>query len=191
MTIDTTSRAFFDALYERNSDPWNFTSSSYELGRYKHILHALPLRRYRRAFEPGCSIGVLTEQLASVCDRLEAIDISGVAVDEARLRCRHLANVHIRQGTMPEDIPDGDFDLIVFSEIGYYFEESHLASLVDGLISRASVGATFIAVHWLGSSRDHLLSGDRVHEIILGAEGVVLDYSERHAGFRLDRWVRQ
>ncbi|WP_216841145.1 bifunctional 2-polyprenyl-6-hydroxyphenol methylase/3-demethylubiquinol 3-O-methyltransferase UbiG, partial [Acidobacterium sp. S8] len=143
------------------------------------------------AFESGCSIGVLIEQLASLCDQVEAMDISGVAVDRAQQRCSYLTNVHIRRGAVPEDIPDGEFDLIVFSEIGYYFDDSHLFSLVDQLIRHTNPGGTFIAVHWLCSSPDHLLSGNCVHEIILGAEGLVLDYSERHADFRLDRWLRR
>jgi len=190
MTVETTSRPFFDALYERNPDPWHFASSNYELGRYERIVQALSGSRYKRVFEPGCSIGVLTEQLASICDEVEALDISGVAVDRARQRCSHLSNVHIRQGTIAKDIPTREFDLVVFSEIGYYFDDTHLASLIDQLIRRTSPGGTFIAAHWLGSSPDHLLSGDCVHEVILEAKGLVLDCSERHAKFRLDRWVR-
>jgi trans-aconitate methyltransferase len=190
MIFETTSRQFFDALYERNPDPWQFASSNYELGRYERIVQALS-GRYQRAFEPGCSIGVLTEQLASVCDAVEALDISGVAVVRARQRCSYLSNVQIRQGTIAKDIPAGEFDLIVFSEIGYYFDETHLASLVDQLISVTIPGGTFLAAHWLGSSPDHLLSGDRVHEVILDAKRLALDYSERHAEFRVDRWLRR
>ncbi len=191
MSVKTTSRQFFDALYQRNPDPWRFASSDYELGRYERIVQALSGSRYKRAFEPGCSIGVLTEQLASVCDAVEALDVSGVAVDRARQRCSHLYNVQIRQGTIPKDIPIGQFDLIVLSEIGYYFDETRLASLVDQLISITSPGGTFLAAHWLGSSADHLLRGDRVHEVILETEGLLLDYSERRTEFRVDRWLRR
>jgi 2-polyprenyl-3-methyl-5-hydroxy-6-metoxy-1,4-benzoquinol methylase len=191
MNAETTSRQFFDALYEGNPDPWHFASSDYELGRYERIVRALSRPRYKRAFEPGCSVGVLTEQLASHCDEVEAMDISGVAVNRARQRCSHLSNVHIKQGAIPKDIPAEEFDLMVFSEIGYYFDESHLASLVDQLIEHTSPGGTFLAAHWLGSSADHLLSGDRVHEIILECEELAHDYSERHAEFRLDRWERR
>ena len=191
MSFEPTSRQFFNALYQRDPDPWQFASSDYELGRYERIVQALSGSRYERAFEPGCSIGVLTEQLASVCDAIEALDISEVAVDRARQRCGHLSNVQIRQGTVQKYIPIGQFDLIVFSEIGYYFDETRLASLVGRLISVTSPGGTFLAAHWLGSSADHLLSGDRVHEVILEAEGLVLDYSERRTEFRVDRWLRR
>ena len=41
-------------------------------------------RRYRRAFEPGCSIGALTRHLALICDQVEAMDIAPSAVFIAR-----------------------------------------------------------------------------------------------------------
>ena len=139
MNTNTTSRAFFDAIYERSPDPWSFASSSYELGRYERILRALPRSRYKRAFEPGCSIGVLTERLALICDEVEAMEISCIAVDRARQRCSAQTNVHIVCAAMPDHMPIGEFDLVVFSEIGYYFVESQLASLIDRLISQISL----------------------------------------------------
>jgi hypothetical protein len=190
MNKNTTSPAFFDAIYERNPDPWGFASSSYELGRYDCILRALPQSRYKRAFEPGCSIGVLTERLASICDDVEAMEISCVAVERARQRCSTQTNVHIVCASMPDQMPPGEFDLIVFSEIGYYFVESQLASLIDRLISQMALGGTFLAAHWLGSSPDHLLNGDQVHQVISNIKGLSLEHTERHADFRLDRWVR-
>ena len=191
MTVDTTSRAFFEGIYQSSPDPWSFASCSYELGRYEHILRALSHTRYKRAFEPGCSIGVLTERLAAICAKVDAIDISPIAVDRARQRCRKLANVHIDSAIIPDDIPDGAFDLIVFSEVGYYFTEPQLKSLIRRLLKQASRGGTFLAAHWLGSSSDHLLSGDHVHQLILNVKGLSLAHSERHTNFRLDRWVRQ
>ena len=190
MIRNTTSRAFFDAIYERSPDPWSFASSIYELGRYERTLQALPRSRYKRAFEPGCSIGVLTERLALICDEVEAMEISCSAVDRARQRCSTQTNVHIVCASMADQMPTGEFDLVVFSEIGYYFAESQLASLVDKLITQISRGGTFLAVHWLGSSPDHLLSGDNVHQVISNIKELSLEHSERHADFRLDRWVR-
>jgi len=191
MITNTTGRAFFNGKYKRDPDPWNFASSSYELGRYKRVLQALPRIRYKMAFEPGCSIGVLTEQLASVCDAVEAIDISPIAVDQAIRRCSRLPHVHIERGALPKNIPRRKFDLIVFSEIGYYFEPSQLQSLMNRLMKHMGDNCTFLASHWLGSSPDHVLSGDQVHEIILGIDELRLEHAERHAAFRLERWTRR
>jgi len=93
-------------------------------------------------------------------------------------------------GALPTFIPSGTFDLIVFSEIGYYFTESDLYSAAIALSRQINQSGDFLAAHWLGESSDHLLSGDRVHEILNQIPDLVLRHGERHAGFRLDVWTR-
>ncbi|MGA6981468.1 MAG: SAM-dependent methyltransferase [Candidatus Sulfotelmatobacter sp.] len=186
----TTTADFFEHIYRQAPDPWNFAASDYEQGRYRSILDALGGQRYVRAFEPGCSIGILTALLAPLCDRVEAIDISPTAVSRASERCRELANVNVSCGALPESIPAGKFDLIVFSEIGYYFRRAPLLELGNRLISKISPSGTFLAAHWLGKSPDHLLSGDEVHNVLGSIPGLRNVHAERHTGFRLDRWER-
>ena len=184
------SQSFFETKYRERADPWNFASSAYEQSRYEAILRSLGHRRYQRAFEPGCSIGVLTARLAGICESVQAMDISPSAVQNACIRCKDLANVEITCGAIPDLLPSGCFDLIVFSEIGYYLDEAQLQTVGTILAGRLEANGIFLAAHWLGSSPDHILSGDRVHEILGGLEGLSLEHSERHAEFRLDRWVR-
>ena len=191
MNHSTTSRAFFEEKYKCNEDPWKFASSSYELRRYDAIINALSFRRYRRAFEPACSIGVLTEQLAIICDRVYATDISSTAVEQAVQRCRLLTNVSIKRGALPADIPGGTFDLIVFSEVGYYFKKPQLRSLIDQLMGSLESEGIFLAAHWLCSSSDHILDGNEVHEIVSSTKELIHDHAEHHPGFRLDRWICQ
>jgi SAM-dependent methyltransferase len=193
---DVTSAAFFEAKYRRDADPWAFASSDYERARYRAILRALDGQRYGRAFEPGCSVGVLTEQLAALCDVVEAIDLSETAVARARERCAALRNVHCMVGALPAALLDGSFDLVVLSEIGYYFTAAAWSAVLDRVIAQMPPGATLLAAHWLGHSVDHLMSGDAVHALLQSRVELRLDYSERVArpvpehGFRLDRWVR-
>jgi len=189
MSHPTTSRAFFDRIYLQDADPWRFASSEYELGRYEVTMQALSSRRYGHAFEPGCSIGVLTERLATICECVDAIDISPIAVRQASRRCSRLLNVTIRQGALPTDIPAGTFDLLVLSEIGYYFNNVQLKTLINHLTDRMASGSVFLAVHWLGSSPDHILSGSQVHQVISSAETLTQDLSENHTEFLLGRWV--
>jgi SAM-dependent methyltransferase len=198
MNASTTSREFFDRKYRADDDPWSFASSAYELGRYDATMRAVEHRRYQRAFEPGCAIGVLTARLAAICDRVDAMDISPAAVEQARERCRNLPNVKTTCGALPGFLPAGNFDLVVFSEVGYYFEEDALRRLAEELVDRICTCGVLLAAHWLGSSKDHLLQGDRVHKILGSIDGLALELSERHhnfgsdeAGFRLDRWVRR
>ncbi|MFE7421819.1 hypothetical protein [Rhodococcus sp. NPDC057529] len=60
--------SYFDAMYAASPDPWGFGDRWYEQRKYALTLAALPRPRYRRAFEPGCSIGILTAALAHRCD---------------------------------------------------------------------------------------------------------------------------
>ena len=189
MNTHTTSREFFEGLYLQSDDPWCFASSEYELGRYQATLRALANRRYHRTFEPGCSIGVLTEQLATISEYVTAIDISSTAIGQAARRCSKLSHVSIQRGSLPKDIPSDIFDLIVFSEIGYYFDQFQLEALVGRLVDHMKSRSVFLAVHWLGSSSDHILSGSKVHEIISVSQRLIHEYREDHAKFLLDRWV--
>jgi SAM-dependent methyltransferase len=190
MTEDRTSQAFFEAKYRQAADPWDFATSAYEQDRYTATIQALCNRKFSRAFEPGCSIGVLTERLARICERVDAIDIAPSAVRMAQERCRDYPNVTIRQGVLPVAMPGGSFDLIVFSEIGYYFDPATLATIAGELVGCLRLGAVFLAVHWLGASPDHRLSGDRVHDILSLTPGLQLTERQRHDSFRLDRWNR-
>lgn len=190
MTASTTSAEFFEQKYREQADPWNFARSEYERSRYDAIIAALGERRYERAFEPGCSVGELTWRLAALCGHIDAMDISATAIDHAKRRCSGLPNVDLQVGGLPHQIPDGAFNLIVFSEIGYYFDEARLQELGKSLENRIPSSGTLLAAHWLGTSKDHVLSGDRVHEVLGGLDGLRLGYSERHEGFRLDRWER-
>jgi hypothetical protein len=185
--MNTTSAEFFEQMYRESDDPWRFASSRYELSRYDSILLALSHRRYRHAFEPACSIGVLTEKLSSICDFLEATDISATASELARQRCASLPNVEVRCGSLPQDIP-ASFDLLVLSEVGYYFTREEFRGVVRLCLSNLVENGTLVACHWLGSSPDHILSGDETHAVIAAMSELHLEHSERHPDFRLDRW---
>ena len=192
---DRTSASFFEAKYREKADPWNFTSGSYELSRYDSILAALSHRRYSHAFEPGCSIGVLTEKLAGLCDAVEACDLSSTAVAQAKERCARLAHVHITVGPLNEAsatrvMTAGKINLLLLSEIGYYFKLPVFERLATTLIKPMPSGATLLASHWLGTSDDHILSGDQVHEALLKHPLLQHEHGERHAQFRLDRFRR-
>jgi SAM-dependent methyltransferase len=184
------SRAFFEEKYRSSSDPWHFASASYERNRYHAILAVLDRPTYRRAYEPGCSIGVLTAALAPRCRHVVACDISARAVELARARCKDLAHVRVVQRDVADAPPEEQFDLIVFSEIGYYFSASKLREVALGLAGCLEPGGDLIAVHWLGHSADHLLHGDEVHEVLASSLPYEWTAGSRHAGFRIDSWRR-
>src|ERR1700721_2826550 len=106
---ESLAASYFAQLYQTNLDPWNFETSHYEREKYLASLAALPLKRYRRAFEVGGSIGVLTRMLADRCDRLLSIDVSSVAQGRARIRCANQPQVEFQVMQFPHETPGRTF----------------------------------------------------------------------------------
>jgi SAM-dependent methyltransferase len=177
-------------MYRASQDPWQFATSAYEQSRYDAILRSLQRSRYDTAFEPGCSVGVLTARLAAICRRVLATDIAPTAVFRAAERCKHWGSVSVQLAAGLTDLPDEPVDLVVFSEIGYYFDAPALERYAAELAAQLIPGGEFIAAHWLGMSPDHVLHGDVVHETLLATLPLSWVQGARHEGFRIDSWMR-
>lgn len=166
MIGDRTSPAFFEAKYQADVDPWSFATDPDELARYEQILELVGPGPVGPTFEPACSVGVLTARLAERCRPLWAIDVAPSAVAEARRRCEAFPHVTVAVGALPGDRPPGPFDLVVFSEVGYYFERDELADVVADMAGSLRPRGRLIACHWLGESPDHVLHGSVVQQVI-------------------------
>ena len=190
---DTSDSPLFESMYQATDDPWDFATSPYEQSRYERIIAHIPADRYQRVFEPGCSVGVLTELLAQRCGSVHATDIAPTALARARARCRDCPNVHIDSAGIE---PGSPVDLIVFSEVGYYLEPDHLAEMLQRLVSAIDPGGRLIACHWTGTSADHAQSGAAVHEALgVACAGWYHHATETHSdpdhdGYLLDVWDR-
>ena len=110
----------FEALYAGSDDPWHFDGSWYEARKRHLLLAALPHERYGRAFEPGCATGLLTAELAPRCGELLATDGAERALEVAGRRLEGHAHVALRRMWVPDEWPEGAFDLVVLSEFVYY-----------------------------------------------------------------------
>jgi SAM-dependent methyltransferase len=163
MSREPDAQHYFDELYEHSDDPWLLRERWYERRKRALTLAALPDPRYRRAYEPGCATGELSAELASRCDALLAADLNADAVALARRRVAHLGNVTIEQRAIPDDWPDGQFDLIVISELAYYLDETQLARLAARLTQSLAPGGTVVACHWRQPIEGWPHSGDFVH----------------------------
>jgi predicted TPR repeat methyltransferase len=159
-------REYFEELYAHSDDPWNFETSEYERKKYERTLEALGGRRFRRALEAGASIGVFTEMLADSCDELLAVDVSERAVAEARKRLSGSEHVRVERRTLPEEMPDGPFDLIVASEVLYYFTRQEMLAVLGSFERELAPGGALLAVHWRRETRTYPLQGDEVHELL-------------------------
>jgi SAM-dependent methyltransferase len=158
---------FFEALYRENPDPWQFATSEYEAQKYATTLAALPRDRYRSGFEIGGSIGIMTEQLAQRCDRLLSIDVSKIAQSQAIQRCQHLNNIDFQLMSVPDEFPDDSFDLLVLSEVGYYWCWDDLHKAQNLILDRLRPQGHLLLVHWIVDARVLPLTGDEVHDSFL------------------------
>ena len=152
----------FEALFSADPDPWNFKTSSYERKKRVQTIGALGGRRFHKGVEIGCATGVLTKELANICDQIVGIDVSECALSIARESlCSHL-NIDFRQGEIPSDWPAGTFDLIVLSEVLYFLDEREIRETSACAYRSLVPGGVVLAINWIGPT-ELRLDG---HEVI-------------------------
>jgi SAM-dependent methyltransferase len=86
------------------------------------MLSLLPSRRYKRALDLGCGLGNLTRRLCNHADYVLGIDVSRVAIAQARRQTTEQGNLQFQQGdalNLSRDL-DNSFDLVVIADTLYY-----------------------------------------------------------------------
>lgn len=179
--------AYFEQLYARDPDPWKFATSDYERDKYAATIAALPAARFRRCFEVGCSIGILTRQLAARCDAVLGTDVADNALAQARARCADLPGVRIERMVAPGEWPDGRFDLVIFSEVLYYLGIPGLHEAARKTLDSLEPGGTVILVNWHGNT-DGACTGDEAATMFMSDASSRLRpvHQSRAEKYRLD-----
>ncbi|WP_341733442.1 SAM-dependent methyltransferase [Microcoleus sp. EPA2] len=180
--------SFFDETYRQSTDPWGYTSSFYEISKFRTTIRCLPKVRFKNALEIGCAIGVLTEKLAAKCDRLLSVDYSELGLEEARKRCINLPQVRFEQMQIPQQFPTEQFDLILFSEVGYYLTLEDLHKTKDQIIDRLLPGGFLLMVHYRFPVESFILNGEIVNDTFIKESAPFLKHlgDPRQKNFRLD-----
>ena len=179
---------YFEEMFAGNPDPWQFETSPYEHEKYDTSIGALAGRPYRRAFEVGCANGVLTERLALICDTLLSIDVSSSALASARTRNSQTAHVKFQEMVFPGQTPNGSFDLIVLSEVVYYWSSGDIATAAAWISQRLEAGGDLLLVHWIGET-DYPQTGDgAVEQLQQGLPTMKIIRADRYEKYRLDLW---
>lgn len=184
---------YFERMFQGTPDPWDLETSPYERAKYSDTIAALAGRSYREGFEIGCAKGVLSRQLAQHCAQLLAIDVSETALKAARARCAELPYVSFAKMAFPLEAPSQtQFDLVVLSEVAYYWNDADLARAAQWLTAHISAGGDVLLVHWIGET-DYPQSGDDAVDKLGDAIQVPMDVlrSERREKYRLDMWRRR
>jgi len=179
----------FDAILDE-PDPWGFESLWYEARKRDLVMAALPEARYASALEAGCATGMLTERLAPRCDALLAVDLAPRAVERTRARVAGHAQVQVRLAPLPEDWPDGTFDLIVLSELGYFFApEAWDRTARQAAVALGPTGA-ILACHWLRPFAERRISTRHIHAAIAKQPGLHRQVRHLEPDFLLEVWSR-
>lgn len=179
----------FQRIYAASKDPWNYKNSDYERAKRDAAIMALSGRRFRSALEAGCSIGLLTHRLADCCDQLLGVDFIDEALAEARVTCGTQPWVSFRNVQIPLGWPEGQFDLIVLSEVLYFLSPEDSLRLVALCKHSLAADGVVLLVNWLDKSPDDPCSGDEAARRFIGTsrDWLKVGFRQRGERYRLDR----
>ena len=69
--------------------------------------------------------------------------------------------------SVPQEFPDRDFDLIILSEVGYYWCREDLNKAQELMLDRLRSTGHLLLVHWIVDARVLPLTGHDVHDSFL------------------------
>ena len=182
---------YFEQMFRASDDPWSFRTRWYEKRKRELTLASLPRQRYSRIYEPACANGELSALLAMRCESLLCQELNARAVGLARARLSGYAHVRVEQARIPADWPNGLFDLIVLSEIGYFLDAGEWTQVIDNTLRSLGPDGGVLACHWLQPIEGCSQDGRQVHALL--AERLHLHRLIHHeeAGLVLEYWSRQ
>jgi SAM-dependent methyltransferase len=189
-TPQTLGAGYFDGMYSAAADPWGFEERWYERRKYAISLAQLPAEQYRAAFEPGCSIGVFSRMLAPRCGTLLSCDLAAAAVRAAAGRTADLPQVRVEQRDIAGQWPSGRFDLIVLSEILYYFGDHDLEQVLKHAAASLEPEGTLLAVHWRHPVTEYPRTGDDVHRVLAAQPRLARLVSHVEPDFLAEVYIR-
>jgi cyclopropane fatty-acyl-phospholipid synthase-like methyltransferase len=140
-------RMYFNWRYA-SPDPYKVSASSYELEKMGRVMATLGFeKRFGSILEIGCGEGNMTARLATISGRTLATDISDMAVRRTREMISSFPNVDTHRLDLLSDGPPGQFDLVVASEVLYYFEKGQLPAVLERITSCVKNGGSVALIH--------------------------------------------
>ena len=180
---------YFDELYTHNQgDPWCYGQRWYEIRKRQISLAVLPKPKFKSIFEVGCSTGVMSAQLAQRSDAIYCLDAHPTALAQAQQNLAAYSHVCLKQGIIPQDLPQQSFDLIVISEVLYYLNASDLTKVMAWLNQQLVNGACLLACHWRKRIDDFEFDGDQIHQQLKQHLMARHELGLQDHDFNLDLW---
>jgi hypothetical protein len=111
------------------------------------------------------------------------------AIEKARKRCAGASGVTIRKAQIPSQRIDGPFDLILVSEVAYYWDDNDLAAAAAYFREAVADCGYILLVHWTGET-DYPKSADEAVDALqhYADDSFTEIRKERHDRYRLDLW---
>lgn len=78
---------------------------------------------------------------------------------------QRIKNINFTIGDLKSYFPDGQYDLIIFSEVGYYFNKETLLKILSKIDRSLVIKGHFVMVHWTPYVASYSLTGREVHMI--------------------------
>ena len=157
---------FFDHFFDEG-DPFGFDRNPEEQLKFARTLEVCGDGPLGRVLELGCAVGSFTEVLAPRSGEVVALDVSQSAVDQVIERTRGHSNVRAVAMSIPDDYPEGTFDLVVASDVLYYLPVEVLTAVRRADRGSVADGGAFVAVHYV-PRMGSVLNGDEAHDIVDG-----------------------
>ncbi len=179
------SQGAFDAAYTASADPWKTATRRYryQQRKYEQIVGMLPGRRFARALDLGCGLGLMTRLLADRADHVVGMDISEAALERARAR-GVTENMEFMQGdalALPRSL-DGGFDLVVITDMIYYlkpFDDAMLKRLAERIADLLRPGGVcLLANHFFYAIDAESRISRRIHDAFAWSPRFA--FEERH-----------
>ncbi|MEB0040636.1 MULTISPECIES: class I SAM-dependent methyltransferase [unclassified Pseudomonas] len=182
--------SYFEQLFDGNDDPWAFKQRWYERRKRALTLAALPREHYSAIFEPGCANGELSAALATRCDHLLICDTSLTAVGLAKQRLQGVEHAQVLHARLPYDWPEETFELIVFSELGYYLDPLDLDQWIDRALTSLAPDGQLLACHWCLPIEGCPQTAQQVHQRLQERLPMHRLFAHQEKDFLLDVWSR-
>ncbi|WP_417374494.1 PIG-L family deacetylase [Glutamicibacter protophormiae] len=188
--VDTREALWFEEKYAHRADPWGVDTRWYERRKRDLTAAVLPRPHYERALELGCGTGAFTQILADRAGDLVAVDASAHALERAQDRLSGSTHVHLQQLDLLAAWPEGRFDLIVLSEVAYYWAESDLAAVLGHVDDSLDEDGVFVVCHWRHPILGAPQSGDDVHSQIRAHQSLSSAVRHTEEDFVLEVFTR-
>ncbi|MBI5815107.1 MAG: methyltransferase domain-containing protein [Nitrospinae bacterium] len=140
-------RMYFNWKYKKQ-DPYHVGQSDYEKEKLDRAMAALAFKdSFDNVLEVGCGEGFMTEALAGKAAHVLAVDISDIAVKRTAERTAGTSCVTAKRMDVFTTPPSPEYDLVVCSEVLYYFEPEQLPGAVENIIGWIRPGGHAALIH--------------------------------------------